>query len=454
MEMKLNADEKCMIMLNRDMKLQHIVYAIMLYNRLCEYLPDRALHITGIINKEFGTFYSGIDVRSMFDVVSSRQSLGWFFNIGIKSMLRKYQLSCVNSFVTTIEILPFTSVCVGCGGVLSITPDFFVNVFKLDMVVKGVLYFEYCKKCGYSHYPNSYSTIKRQHIVTCDAFKQTRYFSVGGKNVYDVALFIHFTHQLIVCRATFRGYTSAYNATIYDLSMMQGERTSAVQQTFQPVVLDRQNFQSAFLVFGICQFKFFMNNSCTSEIPFSLDKVALKRWCEGIKKEMWKLFVIMWGNHKETRKCGSSTCSSCFVVDGQQKIDRPICRFKNVIKENCELGDVFVGCGETSIAGSHFCDTHSYIDGTSTEADGMILEGDNDCLDNPVSDCNMSRIEPETNGKRLTIKLLMGMIQLRMVIDRFHQVNHTRHICNTIMRAEHESHGTMFRGVNSEIAEQ
>ncbi|CAF0996854.1 unnamed protein product [Didymodactylos carnosus] len=317
------------------------------------------------------------------------------------------------------------------------------------------------------------------------AFKQTRYFSVGGKNVYDVALFIHFTHQVIVCRATFRGYTSAYNATIYDLSMMQDERTSAVQQTFQPVFLDRQNFQSAFLVFGVCQFKFFMNNSYMIEIPFSLDKVALKRWCEGIKKEMWKLFVIMWGNHKETRKCGSSTCSSCFVVDGQQKIDRPICRFKNVIKENYELGDVFVGCGETSIAGSHFCDTHSYIGGTSTEADGMILEEDNDCLDNPVSDCNMSRIEPETNDKRLTIKLPRGMMydnacslklfidkhfdqddhfkkstfsdhisQLHMVIDRFHQVNHTRHICNTIMRAEHESHGTMFRGVNGEIAEQ
>ncbi|CAF1259075.1 unnamed protein product [Didymodactylos carnosus] len=304
METKLNADEKCMIMLNRDMRLQHIVYAVMLHNRLCEYLPDRALHIAGIINKEFGTFYSGIDVRSMFDVVSSRQSLGWFFNIGIKSMLRKYQLSCVNSFVTTIEILPFTSV--------------------------------------------------------------------------------------------------TYNATIYDLSMMQDERTSAVQQTFQQAFLDRKNFQSAFLVFGACQFKFFMNNSYTIEIPFSLDKVVLKRWCEGIKNEMWKLFVIMWGNHKETRKCGSSTCSSCFVVDGQQKIDRPICRFKNVVKENYELGDVFVGCGETPIAESHFCDTHSYIGGTSTEADGMILEADNDCLDNPVSDCNVSRIEPETNGKRLT----------------------------------------------------
>lgn len=41
-----------------------------------------------------------------------------------------------------------------------------------------------------------------------------------------------------------------------------------------------------------------------------------------------------------------------------------------------------------------------------------------------------------------------------IAIDRFHQPNHQREICRTIMNADHPIHQNRFTGVNSQIAEQ
>ena len=41
-----------------------------------------------------------------------------------------------------------------------------------------------------------------------------------------------------------------------------------------------------------------------------------------------------------------------------------------------------------------------------------------------------------------------------VAIDRFHQPNHSRSICKTIMRADDSSHGDVFKHVNSQIAEE
>ena len=41
-----------------------------------------------------------------------------------------------------------------------------------------------------------------------------------------------------------------------------------------------------------------------------------------------------------------------------------------------------------------------------------------------------------------------------LAIDRFHQPNHKREICRTIMNADHPIHEGRFNGINSQIAEQ
>jgi hypothetical protein len=41
-----------------------------------------------------------------------------------------------------------------------------------------------------------------------------------------------------------------------------------------------------------------------------------------------------------------------------------------------------------------------------------------------------------------------------LAIDRFHQRNHKREICKTIMNADHPIHANRFAGLNSQIAEQ
>ena len=41
-----------------------------------------------------------------------------------------------------------------------------------------------------------------------------------------------------------------------------------------------------------------------------------------------------------------------------------------------------------------------------------------------------------------------------LAIDRFHQPNHKRNICKTIMNADHPIHQGRFTGINSQIAEQ
>lgn len=43
---------------------------------------------------------------------------------------------------------------------------------------------------------------------------------------------------------------------------------------------------------------------------------------------------------------------------------------------------------------------------------------------------------------------------VHLVLDKFHEQNHTRHMCLNEMRANHPSHKQMFDNINSQIAEE
>lgn len=70
-------------------------------------------------------------------------------------------------------------------------------------------------------------------------------------------------------------------------------------------------------------------------------------------------FTYLWMNHQSLIGSCHKQCSRSLVVDGNQKIRRRICAFKEIRVDTNEMHQVLVGCCRTPVTGSRYCGVHA-----------------------------------------------------------------------------------------------
>ena len=133
------------------------------------------------------------------------------------------------------------------------------------------------------------------------------------------------------------------------------------------------------------------------EIPTLLNDISIYRFFD-INFDTWyKSFVHHWSTHHLTHPCPTkdgaiNSCMQAFIIDGMQKVARPICKNKTKSITTEEFPDcLYVGCGNTPESKTGLCEIckqHKIISDSET---CLITNEDNGIYDDPITGCNVSR---------------------------------------------------------------
>ena len=141
-----------------------------------------------------------------------------------------------------------------------------------------------------------------------------------------------------------------------------------------------------------------MNDISEFEIPRLLDRVSIYHFFDCNYEYWYKDFVNHWSTHQRTHPCSSikngknAGCMLALILDGMQKVARPICTNKNRYVTTEEFPDcLYVGCGNTPKGESRLCgECHLKKISIDTET-SLITNDDKGIYDDPVTGCNVSR---------------------------------------------------------------
>ncbi|CAF1560144.1 unnamed protein product, partial [Didymodactylos carnosus] len=156
------------------------------------------------------------------------------------------------------------------------------------------------------------------------------------------------------------GYAQVQNR-IYVSSKKNGSECQTMCSTTKDVsgsgfnlnsdVLNERTFQMLWLYYSLINFTFMTTDDIQFKIPSSLlDSDDTDLYFEETKENLYKKFVHLWTNHhKFTKKCDAH-CSTVFVVDGHQKANRLVCKFRDVYDKSIPefgINGIQIGCPNT-----------------------------------------------------------------------------------------------------------
>lgn len=133
------------------------------------------------------------------------------------------------------------------------------------------------------------------------------------------------------------------------------------------------------------------------EIPTLLSNSSLYQFFDKNFDTWYKYFVQHWSTHHLTHPChakdeAKNGCMLAFVIDGMQKVARPICKNKNKCIRTEEFPDsLYVGCGNTPKSKTGLCETCQQDKILSDNETCLITNHDNGIYDDPTTGCNVSR---------------------------------------------------------------
>ncbi len=133
------------------------------------------------------------------------------------------------------------------------------------------------------------------------------------------------------------------------------------------------------------------------KVPMLLDDLSVYQFFD-INYDTWyKSFVQHWSTHHLTHPCYTKDgkvngCMLALIIDGMQKVARPICKNKNKYITTEEFPDfLYVGCGNTPQWKTGLCEACQPHPISSDKETQLRTDDDNGIYDDPATGCNVSR---------------------------------------------------------------
>ncbi|CAF4049255.1 unnamed protein product [Rotaria magnacalcarata] len=515
---EITDEEHTLILMARTMRLDEIVYVMVLNNFLPKELPNKHSHIMNIINSRFCKSYEIHTIKTIIEFISTQPTCNQMFQEhDVYEMIENYQNNrpAESDGVYRLYLKPYTTQCIQCKKQLKSTFSHRAKtVMSLTKTYQALICTCVCQDCDVEIYPSFYIQNKKK-FITIESVKNDEFIYLNGNQIFDQNLLIDFDQQLVQNTVSFEGYTKAYNSKIQMIKERQNQQLVFTGiNNCNTMLLNEKNFQMTWLLINIVKFIFMTTKEKIITIPMSVRDVnECTEFFLEIKDELYKKFVDFWTHHQRfTKKCDLATCSKVFIVDGHQKANRLIS--PNIDHKYCQHHQPF---RVTSTA------THKIDENIETSLDKLALveyvdkDGHyDDALCNVFrsginNKCKISSYgflatflncsvivgfteQPCSEGMRrvlhhiltilrfgqlpnamcydcaCTLKLFINkhfgskdlkstdftqfLTSLTMAIDRFHVKNHTRPMCKTIMRPDHPCHNNIYAAINTEVAEQ
>ncbi|CAF4374291.1 unnamed protein product [Rotaria sp. Silwood2] len=155
--------------------------------------------------------------------------------------------------------------------------------------------------------------------------------------------------------------------------------------------ISREYFSNIWFIYQLSLYTFFMNDLRDFEIPGLLDNNSIYDFFYINYDQWYNDFVNHWATHHRTHPCAATRknidpgCMRCFVLDGMQKVARPICTNKN--KQECteEFPDgIYIGCGYTPKAKSGLCESCRESILLKDSETSLLTDDDKGIYDDPL----------------------------------------------------------------------
>jgi hypothetical protein len=141
-----------------------------------------------------------------------------------------------------------------------------------------------------------------------------------------------------------------------------------------------------------------MNDIPEFEIPYLLDDSSIYHFFDVNYDQWYGDFVNHWATHHVTHPCRSKEknegagCLRAFILDGMQKVARPICTNKNKYIVTDEFPDgIYIGCGNTPKSKSGLCESCRKTTILNDNETFLFTNDDNGIYDDLMTGCNVSR---------------------------------------------------------------
>jgi hypothetical protein len=148
-----------------------------------------------------------------------------------------------------------------------------------------------------------------------------------------------------------------------------------------------------------------MNDMADFEIPSLLDDISIYDFFDINYDQWYNDFVNHWATHHQTHPCAPTKknigicCMKCFVIDGMQKVARPICTNKNKQVTTEEFPDgIYIGCGNTPKSKSGPCESCRRSIILKDSETSLLTDDDKGIYDDPIMGCNVSREDRYVNS--------------------------------------------------------
>ncbi|CAF4420092.1 unnamed protein product, partial [Rotaria socialis] len=389
-------DEMYIVTLHRIFKIKVIQLINDLNNRLDKYIKTRVKDICVIVNSTFNTNYTETTINEIIFRLDNEEMKDLFHTYNVDSLVAKYISSAVTDTEATLICLkPFINTCIKCQKQLQTKFNRSIDIYDIDKVIKGGVYTCCCVECNYAYWPNYYEKKNsNQRLVTPQSIYNQEYIYFGGKKGYSLKLLIHFTSLFLRLYTGFENFQHSFNLSMKKYCALAPDM-ELVNEIYTEI--NREYFSNIWYIYQLCLFTFFIYDTNEFEIPILLNDALLYHFFDVNFDTWYKRFVEHWSTHHLTHPCRTKDgevngCMLAFIIDGMQKVARPICKNKNKFIRTEEFPDfLYVGCGNTPQWKTGLCKTCQEHQIFSDNETNLTTNDDNGIYDDPVTGCNVSR---------------------------------------------------------------
>ncbi|CAF3875966.1 unnamed protein product [Rotaria magnacalcarata] len=392
-----NSDEVYILTLHRTFKIKILRLIKDLNDRLDSIIITRTRDITNMVNVKFNTNLTEATVQEIINRLNNGEMNELFHSFDISQLLNHYMTSSViDTKATLICLKPFTKKCISCEEDLDVIFNQYINIYNLDKIIKGGVYYSKCNRCHQKFYPHYFEKFTNgKRFVTTNCLYNQEYIYFGGKKAYSTQLLINFTSLFLRQYSGFENFENSYNLSLKKYHNLNSNKSAVHEITSE---ISREYFSNIWFIYQLSLYTFFMNDLREFEIPGLLDNNSIYDFFYMNYDQWYNDFVNHWATHHRTHPCAATRtnidpgCMKCFVLDGMQKVARPICTNKNKQEYTEEFPDgIYVGCGNTPKAKSGLCESCRQSILLKDSETSLLTDDDKGIYDDPLMGCNVSR---------------------------------------------------------------